>query len=44
MKTTDELVIELANREAIRERPVRYCGWQNDLRTLVELFVEDGIL
>ena len=45
MKTTDELVIELANREAIRELPVRYCDcvWQNDLNTLVELFVEDGI-
>jgi hypothetical protein len=45
MKTTDELVIELADREAIRELPVRYCDcvWQNDLKTMVELFVEDGI-
>ena len=44
MKTTDELVIELADREAIRELPVRYCDcvWQNDLKTLVELFAEDG--
>ena len=44
MKTIDELVIELADREAIRELPVRYCDcvWQNDLETMVELFVEDG--
>ena len=44
MKTTDELVIELADREAIRELPVRYCDcvWQNDLKTMVELFTEDG--
>ena len=44
METTDELVIELADREAIRELPVRYCDcvWQNDLKTMVELFVEDG--
>jgi hypothetical protein len=45
MKTTDELVIELADREAIRDLPVRYCDcvWQNDLKTMVELFAEDGI-
>src|SRR5260370_5567666 len=44
MKTTDEVVIELADREAIRELPVRYCDcvWQNDLKTMVELFTEDG--
>ena len=44
MKTTDELVTELADREAIRELPVRYCDcvWQNDLKTMVELFAEDG--
>jgi hypothetical protein len=45
MKPTDELVIELADREAIRELPVRYCDcvWQNDLKTMVELFTEDGV-
>ncbi len=45
MKTTDELVTELADREAIRDLPVRYCDcvWQNDLKTMVELFAEDGI-
>ncbi len=44
MKTIDELVIELADREAIRDLPVRYCDcvWQNDLKTMVELFTEDG--
>ncbi|HEY6420810.1 MAG TPA: nuclear transport factor 2 family protein [Candidatus Binataceae bacterium] len=44
MKTTDELVMELADREAIRDLPVRYCDcvWQNDLKTMVELFAEDG--
>ncbi len=44
MKSTDELVVELADREAIRELPVRYCDcvWQNDLKTMVELFAEDG--
>ena len=25
MKTTDELVRELADREAIRDLPIRYC-------------------
>ena len=40
MKSTDELVTELADREAIRDLPVRYCDcvWQNDLKTMVELF------
>jgi hypothetical protein len=45
MKTTDELVTELADREAIRDLPVRYCDcvWQNDLKAIAELFAEDGI-
>ncbi len=44
IKTTEELVIELADREAIRELPARYCDcvWQNDLKTMVELFTEDA--
>lgn len=44
MKSTEELVHELADREAIRDLPVRYCDcvWQNDLKTMVELFAEDG--
>jgi ketosteroid isomerase-like protein len=44
MKTTDELVRELADREAIRDLPVRYCDclWRNDIDGLVSLFTEDG--
>ncbi len=45
MKSTDELVTELLDREAIRELPVRYCDcvWRNDLAGLVDLFAEDGV-
>ncbi len=44
MKTTDELIRELADREAIRNLPLRYCDClsQNDLEGLVSLFTEDG--
>ena len=44
MKTTDELVRELADREAIRDLPIRYCDClcRNDLDGLVSLFTEDG--
>jgi hypothetical protein len=44
MKSKDELLTELADREAIRELPVRYCDcvWRGDLAGLVELFSEDG--
>ena len=44
MKTTDELVRELADREAIRDLPIRYndCLWRNDLAGVVSLFTEDG--
>jgi len=44
MKTTDELVRELADREAIRDLPIRYCDClcRNDLAGLVSLFTEDG--
>ena len=44
MKTTDELVRELADREAIRDLPIRYCDClcQNDLEGLVSLFTEDA--
>ncbi|MGD0076317.1 MAG: nuclear transport factor 2 family protein [Candidatus Binataceae bacterium] len=44
MKTTDELVRELADREAIRDLPIRYCDClcRNDLEGLVSLFTEDG--
>lgn len=44
MKTTDELVRELADREAIRDLPIRYCDCisRNDLEGVVSLFIEDG--
>lgn len=44
MKTTDELVRELADREAIRELPMRYCDclYRNDLTGVVSLFTENG--
>ncbi len=44
MKKTEELVAELADREAIRDLPVRYCDfvWQGNLDGMLDLFAEDG--
>jgi uncharacterized protein (TIGR02246 family) len=44
METTDELVREVAAREAIRDLSARYCDciWRHDLDGLVSLFTEDG--
>jgi ketosteroid isomerase-like protein len=44
MKTTDELVRELADRAAIRELSDRYCDcvWRKDFDGLVDLFTDDG--
>ena len=44
MKTTDELVRELTDREAIRDLSNRYCDfvWRKDADGLVSLFTEDG--
>ena len=44
METTDELVREVAAREAIRDLSARYCDcvWRKDLDGLVSLFTEDG--
>jgi ketosteroid isomerase-like protein len=44
METIDELVHEVAAREAIRDLSARYCDciWRNDLDGLVSLFTEDG--
>lgn len=43
-KTTDTLVAELLDREAIRDLPARYCDcvWRNDIEALVALFTTDG--
>jgi hypothetical protein len=45
MKTTDELVRELADREAIRDLPLRYCDClsRSDIDGLVSLFIPDGV-
>ncbi len=44
MKSKDELLAEVLDREAIRELPVRYCDcvWRGDLNGLVNLFSENG--
>jgi hypothetical protein len=43
-KSTEALVQEVIDREAIRTLPVRYCHcvWQQDLDGWVSLFAEDG--
>ncbi len=45
MKTADEIIQELSDREAIRDLPVRYCDcvWRGDLEGLVNLFSENGV-
>jgi len=44
MKTSEQLLAELLDRESIRELPVRYCDcvWRNDLTGLVDLFTADA--
>ncbi|MBV8055242.1 MAG: nuclear transport factor 2 family protein [Deltaproteobacteria bacterium] len=43
-KTLESIVNELADREAIRELPQRYCDgvWRGDVAGVVALFAEDG--
>lgn len=43
-KTTDELVAEMLDREAVRDLPARYCDcvWRGDIDALVGLFAENG--
>ena len=43
-KSTETLLQEVIDREAIRTLPVRYCHcvWQKDLDGYVNLFTEDG--
>jgi len=42
--TVEQIVAELAAREAIRELPVKYCDcvWRNDVNGIVDLFANDG--
>ena len=44
METTDDLVREIAAREAIRDLSARYCDciWRKDVDGLVSLFADDG--
>jgi uncharacterized protein (TIGR02246 family) len=44
VEATDELVREIAAREAIRDLSARYCDciWRQDLDGLVNLFTDDG--
>jgi ketosteroid isomerase-like protein len=46
MKTTEQLVQELLDREAIRDLPKRYCHcvWTGDLDGIVSLFTDDGCM
>ncbi|MGH7985276.1 MAG: nuclear transport factor 2 family protein [Candidatus Binataceae bacterium] len=43
-KTIDQLVNEVADRQAIGELPQRYCDcvWRGDVEALVNLFSENG--
>lgn len=43
-KSIEQTITELADRDAIRELPQRYCDcvWQGDVEGLVRLFVDDG--
>jgi hypothetical protein len=43
-KTLEQSVVEMADREAIRELPQRYCDcvWRGDVDGIVKLFAEDG--
>jgi len=43
-KSVEQIATELADREAIRELPQRYCDcvWRGDVQGIVDLFTEDG--
>lgn len=43
-KSIETIVRELADREAIRDLPLRYCHyvWKKDVPALVNLFTDDG--
>jgi len=43
-KSVEQIANELADREAIRELPVKYCDcvWRNDVSGIVDLFAADG--
>ncbi len=45
MKTVEDTLTELCDREAIRDLPVRYCDcvWRGDVAGIVDLFTDDGV-
>lgn len=45
-ESTERLVADLLDREAIRDLPVRYCHyvWTNDVDGMMGLFTDDGLL
>jgi hypothetical protein len=45
MKTSEEILTELCDREAIRDLPVRYCDcvWQGNLEAMLDLFAKDAL-
>ena len=44
MKTVEETLAELVDREEIRDLPMRYCDcvWRGDVAGIVDLFAADG--
>jgi hypothetical protein len=44
MKTSEEILTELSDREAIRDLPVRYCDcvWQGNLEAMLDLFAANA--
>jgi hypothetical protein len=43
-KNIEQIVSDFADREQIRELPIRYCDcvWRNDVAGIVDLFVDGG--
>jgi len=43
-KSIEQLAGDLADREGIRELPLKYCDcvWRNDMTGIVDLFASDG--
>jgi SnoaL-like protein len=43
-KTIEQAVTDLADRDAVRELPIRYCDcvWRDDVTGIVDLFADDG--
>jgi ketosteroid isomerase-like protein len=43
-KSIEQIVSELADRDAIRELPIKYCDcvWRNDVTGIVDLFANDA--